>query len=231
LLSTLEKLNAIVAKWLGLSGAVREKTGSSGTAAGLMEDALKRMARRLAEGYGKQVELTMTGFEGRQFKPDKHKALKDILVQLVRNSIYHGIEKPEQRRKEGKAESGAISIRASVEGGGLRIVYRDDGAGMDSGKIKRRALKTGVITEEKAGAMSEREQILLIFHPGFSTAENPDRVAGKGVGLSLVTSRVRELNGRLSLKSRRGLYSEFTLVFPLRILTGGTDETFEVSAG
>jgi Amt family ammonium transporter len=232
LLSTLEKLNLIVAKWLKLSSAVREKTGSSGTTAGLMEDALKQMARRLAERYGKQVEFVMTGgLESPRLKPDTHKALKNILVQLVRNSIYHGIEKPEQRRKAGKTERGVISIRAAAEGAVLRVVYRDDGAGMDSGKITQRALKMGIITREKAGAMNEREQVSLIFHPGFSTAEKPDRVAGKGVGLSLVTALVRELNGRLSLKSRRGLYSEFTLVFPFHALAGGTDEVPEAGAG
>lgn len=231
LLSTLEKLNIIVSKWLTLSRAVQEKTGSSGTAADMMEEALAQMALRLAGRYGKQVELTMTGFEDPRFKPDNHKALKDILVQLVRNSIYHGIEKPEQRRKAGKTARGVISIRAAAEGTGLHIVYRDDGAGMDSEKIKQRALKTGIITREKAGAMSEREQVRLIFHPGFSTAENPDRVAGKGVGLSLVITRVRELNGRLSLKFRRGLYSEFTLVFPFHALSGGTDEAIEAGMG
>jgi Amt family ammonium transporter len=226
LFSSLERLNTIVTKWSKLSEAVRKDT----TGNSLMGDSLKQMARRLAGRYGKQVELTATGLEDRKFKPEKHKALKDILVQLVRNSIYHGIESPEQRLKSGKAESGAISIRAAAEGADLRIVYRDDGAGMDGEKIKRKAVKAGIITGEKADTMSERDKILLIFHSGFSTAENPDRVAGKGVGLSLVKARVRELNGRLSLKSRRGVYSEFTLVFPLHDLTGGDEETFEADA-
>ncbi|MDR2028330.1 MAG: ammonium transporter, partial [Treponema sp.] len=218
LLSSLERLNAIVHKWLALSEALRSETGAR---TGLMEDSLKQMARRLAGRYGKQVELTVTGLEDRVFKPEKHKALKDILVQLVRNSIYHGIEEPEQRRKAGKAESGLISIRAEAEGSDLRIVYRDDGAGIDGEKIRQRAVKAGIITKEKADTLNERDRVSLIFHSGFSTADNPDRVAGKGVGLSLVKARVKELNGRLSLKSRRGSYSEFALVFPLRVLTGG----------
>ncbi|MDR2159063.1 MAG: ammonium transporter [Treponema sp.] len=227
LLSSLERLDAIVTKWLALSEAVRSEAGA-GTS--LMADSLKQMARRLAGRYGKQVELTVTGLEDRGFRPEQHKALKDILVQLVRNSVYHGIEKPEQRRKAGKAESGAISIRAAVEGSDLRIVYRDDGAGIDGEKIRQRAVKAGIITREKAGTLNEREQLLLIFHSGFSTAENPDRVAGKGVGLSLVKARVKELNGRLSLKSRRGSHSEFTLLFPLRVLTGGEGGPLETRA-
>jgi Amt family ammonium transporter len=228
LLETLEQLNTLLAKWLRFSDALNTGTG---TKVSLMEDALKQMARRLAGRYGKQVELTVTGLEDQNLRPDTHKAIKDILVQLVRNSIYHGIEKPEQRRKAGKAENGAISIRAAIDGPDLHIVYRDDGVGIDNEKIKQQALKTGIITKEKADTMSGQEQMLLIFHPGFSTAENPDRVAGKGAGLSLVTARIRELKGRLSLKSRRGSHSEFTLVFPLHALTGVTDAIFEKSTG
>jgi two-component system chemotaxis sensor kinase CheA len=128
---------------------------------------------------------------------------------------------PEQRLKAGKAKSGVISIRAAVEGSNLRILYRDDGAGIDIEKIKQKAVQAGIITREKAGTMNAREQALLIFHSGFSTAENPDRVAGKGVGLSLIKDRIKELKGMLSLQFRRGSYSEFIMTFPLPVLTGG----------
>jgi two-component system chemotaxis sensor kinase CheA len=201
----------------------------SGT--GFIGDSLKQMARRLAGRYGKQVELTALGLEDHDLKPEARKAIKDILIQLVRNSIYHGIEEPERRKTAGKAEHGTIDIRADGEGSNLRIVYRDDGAGMDAEKIKLKAVKKGIISRERADAMNEREQVMLIFHPGFSTAENPDRTAGKGVGLSLVKTRVRELNGKLFLKSRRGSHSEFTLVFPFSALTGGLAETPKTNAG
>jgi chemotaxis protein histidine kinase CheA len=230
LLSILERLNAIVTKWLALSASIRSDTVRLGAGPGLMENSLKEMARRLAGRYGKQVELRVTGLEERSFTPESHKALKDILVQLVRNSVYHGIEKPEQRRKAGKAESGLISIRAAGEGSDLRIVDRDDGAGIDVEKIKEKAVKSGVITREKVETMNPREQALLIFHSGFSTAENPDRVAGKGVGLSLIKDRVKELKGRLSLQFRRGSHSEFTMVFPLHVLTGGEEKAYKTSA-
>jgi Amt family ammonium transporter len=212
LLSSLERLNTIVTKWLALSAAVRSEAGP---AANFMEDSLKQMARRLARRCGKQAELTVTGLEGRSFTPETRKALKDILVQLVRNSIYHGIETPEDRLKAGKPESGLISIRAAAEGSSLRVTCRDDGAGIDSEKIKTRAVNAGIITREKAAAMSEGDQAMLIFHSGFSTAEKSGRVAGKGVGLSLVRDRIKALGGRLSLKSRRGSHTEFTILFPL----------------
>jgi Amt family ammonium transporter len=234
LLSSLEKLNALVAKWIKLSGEVRANAGtrvSAQNGSGFIGDSLKQMARRLAGRYNKRVELKAAGFEDHNFKPEARKAIKDILIQLVRNSIYHGIEEPEQRAKAGKPESGTIDIRATGEGSGLRIVYRDDGAGMNGEKIKLKAVKSGIISREQADAMNEREQVMLIFHPGFSTAENPDQVAGKGVGLSLVKTRVRELNGKLFLRSRRGSHSEFTLVFPSGVLGGGPAETPEAGAG
>jgi Amt family ammonium transporter len=228
LLSTVEKLDGIVSKWFKLSGQVRLSLQSG---MGFTGASLQQMARRLAERYGKQVELTALGLEDQNFKPAARRAIKDILIQLVRNSIYHGIEQPEQRKKAGKTENGIIEIQAAGEGPLLRIVYRDDGAGIDSEKIKLRAVQSGIVSKEKADAMDEREKAMLIFHPGFSTAENPDRVAGKGAGLSLVKARLKELGGKLSLKSRRGSHSEFTMVFPLHAVRGGPEETLETGAG
>jgi Amt family ammonium transporter len=216
LLSIIEKLDVIVGKWLRLSDTVRLSVGTGNYIA----DSLKEMAQRLAGRYGKLADLEIAGFEEQDFKPDKQKALKDILVQLVRNSIYHGIETPEQRIKAGKSEGGAITIKAETIGGALRIVFRDDGAGIDGEKIKNKAVKAGLISREKAATMTGQESALLIFHSGFSTAGSPDEVAGKGIGLSLVKTRVQELKGKLSLKSRLGSYSEFILMFPLQVLQG-----------
>jgi Amt family ammonium transporter len=228
LLDTVEKLGTIINKWVTLSAAVR---GGVIKSKGSMNEALAEMAKGLAENYGKEVEVTIEDFDRHIPGRDKLKAVRDILVQLVRNSVYHGIETPELRRKAGKKERGAITVRAAVEGSLLRIVYRDDGAGIDGEKIRNRAVKTGLISREKAAAMTGPEQAALIFHPGFSTAETPDQVAGKGIGLSLVSARVRELGGKISLRSRRGAYSEFTLVVPLPRLKGGAEESPGANAG
>jgi chemotaxis protein histidine kinase CheA len=219
LLVSIERLEGVVDKWLKLSEAIRNSVGSPG---GFTADSLGRMARRLAQRYGKAVELDAEGLELTRFNPRSQKALKDILVQLVRNSVYHGIEGPAERKKAGKPGTGSIRIRLEKDGAYLRLRYRDDGAGMDGGKIKMKAVRAGMVSPEAAAAMNEREGILLIFHSGFSTAENPDRVAGKGVGLSLVKERVKSLGGRITLNSRLGSHSEFILNFPLRALTGGS---------
>jgi two-component system chemotaxis sensor kinase CheA len=97
----------------------------------------------------------------------------------------------------------------------LFVTYRDDGAGIDGGKIAEKAVAAGLVSKEKAASLSDREKILFIFHSGFSTADKPDNVAGKGMGLSLVKEKVREMGGKLSLKSRPGSYCEFGLAFPL----------------
>jgi Amt family ammonium transporter len=212
LMDSIEKLEAIITKWLKLSDTVRGSITQKGYG---MAETLQRMAQRLAERYGKEVELEMSGFEACDFNPARRKAIKDILLQLVRNSVYHGIEEPAGRRRAGKAEKGSISIRAGADESSLRIVYRDDGAGIDGEKVKKKALEAGILSKEKAASLPEREKILFIFHPGFSTAHRPDSVAGKGVGLCLVKEKVKELGGRLSLKTRAGSYCEFTLVFPL----------------
>jgi two-component system chemotaxis sensor kinase CheA len=211
-MGSIEKLDAIITKWLKLSDTVRSSITHKGYG---ITETLRQMARRLAERYGKEVELEMSGFDAYDFNPNKRKAIKDILLQLVRNSVYHGIEDPAKRRGAGKPEKGFISIRTEAGESGLRIVFRDDGAGIDGEKVKKRALSAGIISKEKAASLSEREKALFIFHPGFSTADKPDSVAGKGVGLSLVKEKVKELGGKLSLKSRAGSYCEFSLIFPL----------------
>jgi chemotaxis protein histidine kinase CheA len=212
LMGNIEKLDAIITKWLKLSDTVRGHITPAGYGLG---DALRRMVGRLAERYGKEIELVMSGFEKYDLNPAKRKGLKDILLQLVRNSVYHGIEEPEKRRKAGKPDKGLITIRMEADESKLYVIYRDDGAGIDGGKIGRKAVSAGIITEEKLAALSDSQKFLFIFHPGFSTADKPDDVAGKGIGLSVVKDKIRELGGKLSLKSRLGSHCEFALVFPL----------------
>ncbi|MDR2094503.1 MAG: ammonium transporter [Treponema sp.] len=234
LMQVIEKLETIINKWLKLSDSVRggvaEKSHSLG-------DSLEAMARRLAEQYGKVIRLEMPGFKNIRLEGGMRKALRDIFVQLIRNSVYHGIEEPWKRRMLGKPECGNISITAeeveNPEGRNLRIVYRDDGGGIDKEKVRQKIRADGNVPGEGARALSEKDLIRYIFRAGFSTAEKADTVAGKGVGMGLVMTRVKELGGRLSVKSQPGLFCEFSLQFPLSGLADekilpikGTDEQF-----
>jgi Amt family ammonium transporter len=212
LMNSIERLEGIINKWLKLSDTVRGSVVQKSEGFGA---ALGGMAKRLAERYGKEIELTVTGFENYSLHPGKSKALRDILVQFVRNSVYHGIEKPADREAAGKKRAGKIRISVHSDESKFYILYRDDGAGIDGEKVADRAVLQGLVSREKINGLSEQEKIRFIFRPGFSTAENEDTVAGKGVGLSLVAQRIRQLGGKLSLKSRPGQYCEFGLVFPL----------------
>ncbi|MDR1903398.1 MAG: ammonium transporter [Treponema sp.] len=217
LMKVIEKLETIINKWLKLSdsmrGSVAEKSGSLG-------DSLEDMAKRLAEQYGKEITLEMLGFEKIRLESGMRKALRDILVQFIRNSVYHGIEEPKKRKLLGKPEKGKISIsaeKAEDPNGekGLRIIYRDDGKGIDREKVRQKIIADGNLSVEKARSLSEKDLIRYIFQAGFSTAEKPDSVAGKGAGMGLVIARVREMGGKLLVKSQPGLFCEFSLNFPL----------------
>jgi Amt family ammonium transporter len=212
LMESIEKLGGIINKWLRLSDSVR---GSAAPKSDGFSEVLEGMAKRLAKRYGKELVLTITGFAEYSLNPGKRRALQDVLVQLVRNSVYHGIETPAERRAAGKPEKGQISIKAHSDEGNFYVVYRDDGAGIDREKVKNKAVALGLISAEKAKDLPEQDKIRFIFHPGFSTADKPDNVAGKGVGLALVNEKVKEMGGRFALKSRFGSYCEFNLSFPI----------------
>src|SRR6202035_2952337 len=125
---------------------------------------------------GKETELDKTIIE----------AIKDPLTHIVRNSADHGIEGPAIRIGAGKPAEGILLLRAFHEGGQVNIEISDDGAGLDSEKLRRKAVEKGLITREQASAMDERETANLIFLPGFSTAEKVTNVSGRGVGMDVV---------------------------------------------
>jgi Amt family ammonium transporter len=229
LMQLIEKLEAIINKWLKLSDSVR---GSVAEKNNSLRDSLEDMAARLAKQYGKELRLEMPGFKNIRLESGMRKALRDILVQFIRNSVYHGIEEPGKRRFLGKPEEGKISISVDESENSrgernLSILYHDDGGGIDLEKIRRKIIAEGTISAEGARVLSEKDLVRYIFQAGFSTAEKADNVAGRGAGMSLVAARVKELDGRLSIKSQPGLFCEFTLNFPLPSLTHGENLPIE----
>jgi chemotaxis protein histidine kinase CheA len=207
LMDEVQKLDGIAGKWLKLSGGISAQGGG-------LAKSLQGLVERLAARYAKQAALEMSGIESLSLESGRRRALKDVLVQLVRNSVYHGIETPKERRKAGKKEMGLISITGRREGNQFRIVYRDDGAGINTESVMRKARAAGLVPQ--GSVLSEAEQYQLLFHPGFSTAGAADDVAGKGMGLSLVRQRLKELGAKLSLKSSWGHFCEFTIAIPLK---------------
>jgi two-component system chemotaxis sensor kinase CheA len=177
---------------------------------------LPRVVRDLSLACGKQVELEL---EGKETELDRTviEAIKDPLVHIVRNSIDHGIETAETRIAAGKPATGRLHLRAFHEGGQVNIEINDDGAGIDPEKVRRKAIERGVITAERATHMGDREVLRLIFMPGFSTAEKVTNVSGRGVGMDVVKRSIQALGGRISIASRPGYGSTFTMSLPLTL--------------
>ena len=175
-----------------------------------------RMVRDLSKASGKKIELQMTG-EETEIDKSIIEELGDPMIHLIRNSADHGIEMPEVRAKAGKPEHGTVSLRARHEGDSVVVEIEDDGKGIDPAIIRAKAVEKGLLTQDRADAMPDDEVIELIFAPGFSTAAVVTDISGRGVGMDVVRSNVRKLNGRVGVRSTVGQGSVFTIRLPLTL--------------
>jgi two-component system chemotaxis sensor kinase CheA len=175
-----------------------------------------RTVRDVALGCGKEVAIEM---EGKDTELDKTiiEAIKDPLTHLVRNSVDHGIELPEDRVKAGKDRTGRLILRAFHEGGQVNIEITDDGAGLNVERIRKKAVERAVITPEHASRMTEREIFNLIFLPGFSTAEKVSNVSGRGVGMDVVKTNVEKIGGTVDVQSTPGRGTTVRVKIPLTL--------------
>ncbi len=175
-----------------------------------------RTVRDVALGCGKEVEIEMVG---KETELDKTiiEAIKDPLTHLVRNSVDHGIELPEERVKSGKDRAGRLVLRAFHEGGQVNIEISDDGAGLNGERIRKKAVERGLITAEQAGRMPEREIFNMIFLPGFSTAEKVTNVSGRGVGMDVVKTNIEKIGGNVEVHSTRGAGTTVRVKIPLTL--------------
>ena len=179
-------------------------------------DKFPRVVRDVAMGCGKQVQIEM---EGKETELDKSllEAIKDPLTHIVRNSVDHGIEMPDKRVARGKRPEGHLKLRACHEGGQVVIEITDDGAGIDTARVKNKALERGLITAQQATQMSDRELLNLIFLPGFSTAEKVTNLSGRGVGMDVVKTNIDKVNGSVDLQSTLGKGTAIKIKIPLTL--------------
>lgn len=175
-----------------------------------------RMVRGLAKDLHKKVELQV---EGAETELDRLVAdeIGDPLVHLLRNSLDHGIEDPEQRIRSRKSEKGTITLKAYHSGNRVFIEIQDDGAGIDADKVLNRAVQKGIISENSARTLTGRHVYELLFAPGFSTAEVISDISGRGVGLDAVKNKIESLGGSVSVDSTAGQGSTFTIQLPLNL--------------
>lgn len=175
-----------------------------------------RVVRDLSKQLGKQCRLSLKG-EDVELDKSIIEAIGDPLTHLVRNSVDHGIESPEDRIKAGKPEGGTIVLRAFHQAGKVNISISDDGAGIDASRLKEKAIARGLITSEQANDMSEREALRLIFHPGFSMAEKVTGVSGRGVGMDVVKTNIEKLGGAVGIDTQAGAGTTINVKLPLTL--------------
>ncbi len=175
-----------------------------------------RMIRDLNKKLDKKMELHMTG-EETELDRTVIDEIGDPLQHLLRNAADHGLESNEERVALGKPEVGNIYLDAYQDGNNVNIEVRDDGAGINVEKVRRKAIERGTITPEQAEAMSDKEIIDLLFKPSFSTAEQITDVSGRGVGLDVVKTKIEGLGGNIECKSVLGEGSSFIIRLPLTL--------------
>jgi len=201
--SRVKELLAYQAKFKNLEG----KTG-------LFERTLNRILVTEGMKDGKILNLDHKHFNSKNIPKGHRKIVKDIFVQLARNTIYHGIEKPDEREKRGKSPQGTVSISLKKDkAGNIVYVFKDDGNGIDAGKITKIAQEKGLV--KKGDVLDLDEAVKLIFSMGFSTAEGNSSMAGRGIGLNLIKEKVSSAKGKIKIRTEKWKYCEYIIFLPL----------------
>jgi two-component system, chemotaxis family, sensor kinase CheA len=175
-----------------------------------------RVVRDLSNQLGKKIQFEMIG---QDVELDKTilESLSDPLTHMIRNCCDHGLETPDIRTAAGKDPVGKISLHAYHEGGQINLAITDDGNGIDTDRVGRKAIENGVLTQEQFDNMSHQERLNLIFHAGLSTADKVSDVSGRGVGMDVVRANIQKLGGHIQLDSELGKGSKVTLQLPLTL--------------
>ncbi|MBQ9566381.1 MAG: chemotaxis protein CheA, partial [Synergistaceae bacterium] len=197
-------------------------------------DRFPRLIRDLGKTLNKNVELVL---EGEETELDRTviDEIGDPMVHLIRNSMDHGIEHPDERKALGKPEKGILKIAAYQEGSGVVIEVSDDGAGIDAERVKQKAIERGIITEERAASMSDEEATQIVLLPGFSMAKQVTDLSGRGVGMDAVKTKVEALGGQFDMVSKKNegthvyIRLPLTLAIVLSLLIKVGDETYAIS--
>ena len=197
-------------------------------------DRFPRLIRDLCKTLNKNVELVLEG-EDTELDRTVIDEIGDPMVHLIRNSMDHGIEHPDERKALGKPEKGILKIAAYQEGSGVVIEVSDDGAGIDPEKVKKKAIERGIITEDRANIMTDDEATQIVLLPGFSMAKQITDLSGRGVGMDAVKTKVEQLGGQFDLVSKKNegthvyIRLPLTLAIVLSLLIRVGKETYAIS--
>lgn len=177
---------------------------------------LQRLVRDLGKELGKHVELHL---EGNETEIDKTiiETIREPLTHVVRNALDHGIEPPEERAQSGKPQRARLVVKTYQEGGQVIVEIQDDGRGIDTSRVAKKALEGGLISSDRLSRMTTKEILSLIFLPGFSTAEKVTDVSGRGMGMDVVKSNIEQIGGVVDVSSTLGRGTNITLRIPLTL--------------
>ncbi len=177
-------------------------------------DTFRRPVRDLANQFGKEVDLIISG-EATEIDKKVIEGINDPLVHVLRNAIDHGIETPDNRQKKGKDRRAKLTVGAHQEGEYVVIEISDDGAGVDIEKVRKKATANKLITEEEASKLNESSLLQLLFRPGFSTKDKVSQISGRGVGMDVVKKKVEELKGMTYIKTGKDVGTTVVIKVPL----------------
>jgi two-component system chemotaxis sensor kinase CheA len=177
---------------------------------------LPRIVRDAARDTGKKIDLVLEG-EATELDRQVLELIKDPLTHMIRNSCDHGLETPAARLAAGKPETGRITLKAYHEGGHIIIAVGDDGGGLNTARIRDKAIKNGIVSEEQAWTLSDAQIHRFIFAPGFSTAAAVTSLSGRGVGMDVVKTNIELIGGAIDLQSAEGKGTQFFIKIPLTL--------------
>jgi len=200
---------------------------------GFLFNKFHRVARDAAAQENKKVNLKLTGTDT-EIDRNILQIISDSLIHIVRNSIGHGIEPPEERKKLGKPKEGVIELVAKSESDAVLIDIIDDGRGIDIDKVRQKVVEKGLLKKEIAAQLMDNEIVMYIFEPGFSTADNVTSISGRGVGMDVVKKAMDSIGGSISVETKKGQGSKISLKLPSSMAVKGTllfeldNETFAI---
>lgn len=179
----------------------------------LLQEHFGRFASQIAERSGKNVIFRSSGLDTTPLEEPQKSIIKDLIIQMMRNAIVHGIESPDERKQAGKQEEGKVQVHLHPVEQGLELIIEDDGRGINFDKLRSRATEMEEFRDRDPASLTKKELFSILFSDGYSTADELTEDAGRGVGMGIIRKRIIELQGRMSIASSHGHYTRFTICF------------------
>ena len=180
----------------------------------LLLTSLENLINSFSSDLGKKIKFSYKNFKNSIIPVRYHLLVKEILIQLVRNSISHGIEEPDERLRLKKPKTGIIELSTHKHNGTICVRLKDDGRGLQINKLKQRAKESGKWSDHEINSWSDQQAAKIIFESGISTSENVNMVAGRGVGMDSVRHRIEEYDGKININFAENKFCEFEIILP-----------------